>query len=69
MLEHRLFLLTLLVVAFLERSPDMAAKLPARESGNDLAIGNNYLELRFQRKGDQLVLLCSVYIDSLVTRR
>jgi hypothetical protein len=44
----------LLVAALLADSAAIAAKGAARESGNDLSIGNKYLELRFQRKGDQM---------------
>jgi hypothetical protein len=53
-MKQRLFLPVVLVPALLACWAGMAAPSDARESGDDLAIGNQYLELRFQRKGDQV---------------
>ena len=50
---QRLFLLA--VVALIANLDGMAMICAARESGGDLFIGNKYLELRFQRKGGQVV--------------
>ena len=51
-MEQRILLIVL--VAVLAAAAGPASKCIAHESGNNFAIGNKYLELRFQRKGEQV---------------
>ena len=59
-------LVLIVLVALLADAGGMAAKCAARESGNNLTIGNKYLELRLERKGEQVTAKTLV---NRITRR
>jgi hypothetical protein len=59
-------ILLIVFVGLLADAAGMAAKFSARESGNDVVLGNKYLELRLERKGDQVTARALV---NRITRR
>ena len=59
-------ILLIVFVGLLADAAGMAAKFSAREIGNDVVLGNKYLELRLERKGDQVTARALV---NRITRR